>query len=110
VKHLFDQNLSPRMVERLSDPFPGSEHVYRVGLDRASDTVLWDYARQNGFALVTQDADFSERSYALGHPPKVIWIRLGNCSTAQIESILRFHHQAIAFLEEDVTARILTLL
>lgn len=110
MKLLFDQNLSPRLVEGLSDLFPGSEHVYRVGLDRASDAVLWDFARQNGFALVTQDADFSERSYALGHPPKVIWIRLGNCSTAQIESILRSHHQAIASFEEDATVHILTLL
>ena len=110
MKLLFDQNLSPRLVDHLTDLYPGSDHVYRVGLDRASDTVLWDYARQNGFTLVTQDADFSERSHALGHPPKVIWIRLGNCSTAQIESILRLHHQAIASLEEDATAHILTLL
>jgi predicted nuclease of predicted toxin-antitoxin system len=110
VKLLFDQNLSPRLVEYLSDLFPGSEHVYRIGLDRAADTVLWDYAREKGFTLVTQDADFSERSYAVGHPPKVIWIRLGNCTTAKIESILRLHHQAIAFLEEDATAHILTLL
>ncbi len=110
MKLLFDQNLSPQLVEHLSDLYPGSEHVYRVGLDRAPDTELWDYARQNGFALVTQDADFSERSYRLGHPPKVIWIRLGNCSTARMESILRSRHPAIASFEHEAAANILTLL
>jgi predicted nuclease of predicted toxin-antitoxin system len=110
VKLLFDQNLSPRLVQHLSDLYPGSEHVCRVGLDRASDSIVWEYARQNGFTLVTQDADFSEMSDIFGHPPKVIWIRLGNCSTARIESILRHHHQAIASLDEDVTTHILTLL
>ncbi len=110
MKLLFDQNLSPRLVEHLSDLYPGSEHVYRVGLDRASDAVLWDYARHNAFTLVTQDADFSEMSGLRGHPPKVIWIRLGNCSTAQIESILRKNQPAIAFLDQDPTTHILTLL
>jgi len=70
VKLLFDQNLSPRLVESLSDLYPGSAHVYSIGLDQASDLVLWKYAREHGFTLVTQDADFSEMSEALGFPPK----------------------------------------
>ena len=110
MKLLFDQNLSPRLVQRLSDLYPSSAHVYRLGLDRASDTVLWDYAREHGFALVTQDADFSEMSEVLGFPPKVIWIRRGNCSTGQIESILRQSHEAIIGLDEDPTTGILTVL
>jgi predicted nuclease of predicted toxin-antitoxin system len=109
VKLLFDQNLSPRLVQRLSDLYPGSVHVFNIGLDRASDRVLWDYARERGFTLVTQDADFSEMSEALGFPPKVIWIRRGNCSTGQIESILRQYLDAIASLELDSTAGILTV-
>jgi predicted nuclease of predicted toxin-antitoxin system len=110
VKLLFDQNLSPRLVQRLSDLYPASEHVYHIGLGRASDAVLWDYARQHGFFLVTQDADFSEMSEVLGSPPKVIWIRHANCSTTRIESILREHHEAIIGLGEDTNAQILTLL
>ena len=110
MKLLFDQNLSPRLVQRLSDLYPSSDHVYSVGLDRASDTLLWNYAREHGFALVTQDADFSEMSELLGFPPKVIWIRRGNCSTSQIESILRLHHEAIVGIDEDTTAGIITVL
>ena len=110
MKLLFDQNLSPRLVQRLTDLYPSSDHVYNIELDQASDRVLWNYAREQGFILVTQDADFSEMSEFLGFPPKVIWIRRGNCSTRQIESILRQHHEAIASLDEDNTARILTVL
>jgi predicted nuclease of predicted toxin-antitoxin system len=110
VKLLFDQNLSPRLVEHLSDLYPVSAHVHRLGLDRASDTLLWEYAREHGFALVTQDADFSEMSEALGFPPKVIWIRRGNCSTSEIESTLRQSHEAIVSLDQDTTTGILTVL
>jgi predicted nuclease of predicted toxin-antitoxin system len=110
VKLLFDQNLSPRHVQCLSDLYPNSAHVYSMGLDQASDRVLWNYALEHGFTLVTQDADFSEMSDILGFPPKVIWIRRGNCSTHQIESLLRQHHEAIASLAKDTTAGTLTVL
>jgi predicted nuclease of predicted toxin-antitoxin system len=110
VKLLFDQNLSPRLVQRLSDLYPGSAHVYHIGLDRASDTVLWNHAREHAFILVTQDADFSEISEILGFPPKVIWIRRGNCSTGEIETILRRGHEAIIRLDDDPTTGILTVL
>ena len=81
-----------------------------MGLDRASDAVLWNHAREHGFILVTQDADFSEMIEVLGFPPKVIWIRRGNCSTSEIELILRQSQQAIIRLDEDPTAGILTVL
>jgi predicted nuclease of predicted toxin-antitoxin system len=110
VKLLFGQNLSPRLVQHLSDLYPGSAHVYSIGLDGASDATLWSYARDHGFTLITQDADFSEMSEVMGSPPKVIWIRLGNCSTDEMEFVLRQNYDAIANLGEDATARILTVL
>ena len=48
MKLLLDQNLSPRLVARLADLFPDSQHVSYVGLDRASDRAVWDYARDHG--------------------------------------------------------------
>ena len=92
MKLLFDQNLSPRLVKRLADLYPDSNHVYHVGVDRASDEVTRDFARRENFVIVTKDSDFSDLCTLLGFPPKVIWIRRGNCSTADIESILRAHH------------------
>ena len=110
MKLLFDQNLSPRLVLRLSLLYPGSVHVSNIGLDRARDDVLWNYAREHGYTIVTQDVDFSEMSDVLGFPPKVIWIRRGNCSTSQVELILRQHRDAIGDLDADPTAGVLTLL
>jgi predicted nuclease of predicted toxin-antitoxin system len=109
VKLLFDQNLSPRLVEQLGDLFPGSAHVQSLQLDRALDVSLWDFARKNDFLLVTKDVDFSDRSALFGYPPKVIWLRLGNCTTAEIESTLRAHHEAIDTFNNDGSVGVLTI-
>lgn len=55
----FDQNLSPRLVARLADLYPDSNHIYLLGLDRVPDQDGRQYARREGFLLVTKDADFA---------------------------------------------------
>lgn len=89
MKLLFDQNLSHRLPVLLKDIYPGSAHVRSIGLDRASDEDIWAYARDQGFGIVTQDADFSERSRLFGSPPKVVWLRCGNTTPQMIEQLLR---------------------
>ena len=81
MKLLFDQNLSPRLINRLPDAFAGCAHVSEFNLQSAFDGDVWTFARENDFALVSKDSDFTEFSMLLGHPPKLIWIRLGNCTT-----------------------------
>ncbi|HBB97837.1 MAG TPA: hypothetical protein DC054_20845 [Blastocatellia bacterium] len=109
MKLLFDQNLSPKLVARVADLYPDSTHVYAVGIDRLADKELREYARREAFTIVTKDSDFSDLCILLGFPPKVIWIRRGNCSTAAIESILREHHEDIKALDQDEVVGILTL-
>jgi predicted nuclease of predicted toxin-antitoxin system len=109
VKLLFDQNLSPRLVRRLADIYPDSTHVYLIGLDMAPDPVIWDYARDNEFIIVTRDADFSDLNVLLGFPPKVIWIRRGNCTTKEMESMLRSNYEVVRSLAQDEDVGILTL-
>jgi predicted nuclease of predicted toxin-antitoxin system len=109
VKLLFDHNLSPRLIKRLSDLFPDSSHVYLVGLDQADDTAIREYARQNDFLIVTKDADFSDLCLLLGFPPQVIWIRRGNCKTSDIESLLRNYYDDIKALSQDQIVGVLTL-
>lgn len=106
---LFDQNLSPRLVGYLSDLYPDSVHVSNLGLGMAFDRTVWEYARQGDYIIVTKDADFSELSLLLGFPPKVIWIRRGNCSTREIELLLRESYDAIVALSDDPETGILTL-
>lgn len=84
MKLLFDQNLSPALVSRLADLFPGSDHVFSLGLDRASDIDICEFAVTNDFAIVTKDADFSELLSLKDPSPNIIWIRKGNCSTDSI--------------------------
>jgi predicted nuclease of predicted toxin-antitoxin system len=89
VKLLFDQNLSHCLLHALQQEYPASQHVRNIGLAEASDEAVWQYAIQKGFIIITKDADFHQRSFLFGHPPKVVWIRCGNCSTATIEQLLR---------------------
>ncbi len=110
MKLLFDENLSPRLVDALADLFPGSAHVHRVALGSATDEAVWHHAREQGFTLVSKDADFYELSLLRGQPPKVVWIRRGNCSTAQIEMLLRIQAGRIVALLADPETTCLALL
>lgn len=89
MKLLFDHNLSPRLVGRLKDLFPGSAHVRDFGLENSPDESIWAHAAEHGFSIISKDSDFQPRSFLRGAPPKVIWTNLGNCTTAEVEEVLR---------------------
>lgn len=110
MRLLFDQNLSPRLVGLLSDLYPESAHVQSAGLDRALDEAVWSHAKERGLIIVTKDADFHERSVIAGAPPKIVWIRRGNCSTTTIEKILRRHRDEIQQLSADSDISYLVLI
>ena len=95
MKLLFDQNLSPRLPQLLSDLYPDSIHVRDVGLKDATDTIIWNYAKQTGLVIISKDSDFQQRSLLFGHPPRFIWLRVGNCSVQLIHDLLRKHSAAI---------------
>jgi predicted nuclease of predicted toxin-antitoxin system len=98
----FDENLAARLVPALADMYPGSAYVGDVGLLGASDLAIWQYARENELVLVSKDEDFHRYSVLFGPPPKVIWIGLGNCSTADAIRLLRGRRGEIeAFLQHD---------
>jgi predicted nuclease of predicted toxin-antitoxin system len=110
MKLLFDENLSPRLALRLADIFPDSAHVDRIGLGSEPDPVIWEYAKTHGYILVSKDSDFHERSLIFGSPPKVVWIRRGNCSVRQIDLILRNKHAEIERLAIDESLTYLVIL
>jgi len=95
MKLLFDQNLSPRLVDLLADLFPESSHLQALGLDSADDAVIWDHAEQSSFIIVSKDSDFVDYSAAFGFPPHVLQIQLGNCTTAEIAELIRKNALAI---------------
>ena len=98
MKLLFDQNLSPKLVQQLADLYPNSAHVIDVGLAEADDRTVWTFAGENGFAIVSKDGDFRQLSFLAGAPPKVVWVRLGNCSTTDLVTALkRYVHELHEF-------------
>ncbi len=109
MKLLFDQNLSPALIHRLGDIFPGSDHVFALGLDLAEDIEICEFAVENDFAIVTKDADYSELLTLKESSPKIVWIRKGNCSTEAIESLLRRHSTQIKELAGHDIVRLLML-
>ena len=102
MKLLFDENLSHHLVESLKDLFPGSTHVRQLGLQSAEDQKIWEYAKSNQYCIVSKDDDFHQMSFVLGHPPKVIWLKLGNCQTMTVAQILRDCAERIeSFLQNE---------
>lgn len=106
---LFDQNLSHRLVRLLADVYPDCQHVRNIGLKEAPDTQVWEFARTNNYTIVSKDSDFHQRSLLYGFPPKVVWVKLGNCSTKAVEQILRLHLTETKQFHDDETTTFLIL-
>ena len=104
MKLLFDHNLSHKLVGRLDDVFPDSEHVRHVGLQEASDHAVWEYARSKDFIIVSKDEDFRQVSFLRGPPLKVVWVKLGNCTTDDVERVLRERHPDLLEFDDDEDA------
>lgn len=91
----------------MRDLYPNSAHLRDIGIEGSSDVVVWAHAGAGNFVLVTKDEDFHRLSVLRGFPPKVVWIRLGNCSTSDIERLLRSRfEQIVAFVAHKEAALI----
>jgi predicted nuclease of predicted toxin-antitoxin system len=106
---LFDQNLAARLVADLADLYPGCIHVDDCGLAGCSDRAIWQHAGDHRLVIVSKDEDFQRLSVLYGAPPKVIWIRLGNCSTADIIRLLSERRNEIHRFVADEEATFLAL-
>lgn len=109
MRLLFDQNLSHRLVARLAAEFSGSVHVRDVGLASAADPAIWAFAAANGFTIVSKNNDFQQRALRHGSPPKVVWVRLGNCPTSAVAALLRSRRGDLLAFEAAPAATFLVL-
>ncbi|MEP7153407.1 MAG: DUF5615 family PIN-like protein [Nitrospira sp.] len=96
-------------MRSLGDVYPDSVHVCDVDLHSADDDTVWNYAIRHHLIIVPKDADFHQRSFVSGHPPKIIWIRLGNCRTQEIESLLRSYRNDVVAFVQNAEASFLAL-
>jgi predicted nuclease of predicted toxin-antitoxin system len=101
MKLLFDENLSPNLPGLVLAVFPGSEHVRETGLKGRTDEEIWDYARANGFTIISKDKDFYQRALFYGSPPKLIWLRLGNCTRDELLDLIQRHETDILAFESS---------
>lgn len=109
MKLLFDENLSPKLPSLLATLFAGSAHVRECGLLGQPDEDVWAYARANGFTIVSKDSDFQQRSLLYGPPPKLVWLRIGNCTLQQIVQLITSHQQEIQALDANPLESVLVL-
>jgi predicted nuclease of predicted toxin-antitoxin system len=96
MKLLFDEHISSRTVRALNDLFPEAKHVSFFNLDQESDESIWQFARKEGFTIITKDDDFHQKSLAFGQPPKVIWIKTRNAKKRELEKFIREKASTIA--------------
>jgi predicted nuclease of predicted toxin-antitoxin system len=106
---LFDENLSPRLAKALADCFPDSTHVDQVGLQGRPDEEIWALAGSHGYMLVSKDNDFRQLSFLRGAPPKVVWLRVGNSPTREMEKLLRDHRADLEVFALDADTALLVL-
>jgi predicted nuclease of predicted toxin-antitoxin system len=109
MKLLFDQNLSWRLPAKLTDLYHDSRHIRQIGMKESQDVDIWNYAKANGFVIVSKDSDFQQRSLLFGHPPKVIRLRVGNCTVQMIEDLLRKYSTIIHKFDSDAKKSYLVL-
>jgi predicted nuclease of predicted toxin-antitoxin system len=89
MKLLLDQNISFRITNQIQDIYPDSKQVKELGLENSKDIAIWSFAKDNGYCIVTFDGDFYDLGLIKGSSPKVIWLRIGNTTTQNIEKVLR---------------------
>lgn len=109
MKLLLDQNLSHRMLTKLEPVFPGSSFVSQLNLATADDRMIWQYAKDHGFAVVTLDSDFHELAILYGAPPKILWLKCGNQPRWYVEGLLLKHQERIETFDHDNNLAVLEI-
>ena len=87
-----------------------SAQVKDFGLAQTDDDIIWNFAKTNDYILVSKDSDFHQKSLLWGHPPKFIYLRVGNCSTSYIIQVLLNNYSTIAAFAENENESILVLI
>ena len=96
MRLLFDQNISFRLISKVKHLYPDAIQVRAVGLENLTDIEIWQYAKKNGYTIVTFDADFYEINILKGQPPKILWLRTGNTSTDNLVKLLEENYELIS--------------
>ncbi len=78
MRFLIDANLPPALASGLLARGHEATHLMDHGLLDAPDAVIWSFALQGEWAIVSKDEDFARRRASTADGPAVIWLRLPN--------------------------------
>lgn len=101
MKLLLDQNISFRVANKLQADFLECSQVRELKLENKTDREIWNFAKTENYTIVTFDADFYDLVTLFGHPPKVIWLRMGNTSSDHLIEVLQSHSEIIGSFVTD---------
>jgi len=103
MKVLIDQNISHRIVPEIASLFDELVHLKTNNWINWNDHDIFMSARELNYdAVITLDEDFNKLLLQHGTPPKIIWLKTGNCSTAKLASVIISNKDIIAnFLSDD---------
>ncbi len=101
MKLLLDENISHRLLRAIIEEFPGSVHVNFAEVPLRSDHVIWNYAKEHHFTILTFDSDFVQIAALRGTPPRVILLQLRNPSYPEIARLLLAKRTSIAEFISD---------
>lgn len=100
MKLLLDQNISYRIIKHLPSTITAT-HVTNEGLVNSADFEIWQFAKSNGYTIVTQDTDFNDIFIVHGFPPKIIWFKTGNLKNNHIlEYLVANFEELLNFLQD----------
>ena len=75
----------------------------------AADAAVWNYARENGYAILSKDNDLRQRAFLYGPPPKVVWLSVGNAGTDAIAMLIRAGGERLRAFDFDAAESLLIL-
>ena len=109
MRFVVDAQLPPALARFLASLGEEAIHVLDAGLLEADDGEIWSFALANDWVIITKDDDFQFRASVSKLYPKIVWVRVGNCSKQKLLEIFKKHWAAIkheleagAFLVEVV--------
>ena len=98
MKFLLDDNLSWRLIKKLSKHFPELIHASAINLSQpATDIAIWNFAKKNNFTIITKDDDFEKLVLLKKAPPKVIYLKTYNLDTKSLAQLLIDNKNKINF-------------
>ena len=95
MKLLLDQNISYKVARLLENKFGEVKHLRSLGLIDTPDFEIWQYAKSNGYTIVTFDSDFIDLSVLKSSLPKVIWLKFGNSTNLKVANKLLMNETTI---------------